>query len=146
MLSVFETEGWRFEPVRARHSTRWYYWRSNCSRHGPAGHGKELNGVKTPTKPAKSPTEIPTDVRASFAPPHSPYYVYYLWSEAMSKGPGRVMRLINEAIESEPKRRFTFEELAAITYGSPVARSRLVAVRRAVQALVSANFCVLAQK
>jgi hypothetical protein len=32
----------------------------------------------------------------------------------MSNGPGRVMRLINEAIESGPKRRFTFEELAAV--------------------------------
>ena len=49
------------------------------------------------------------------------------------------MRPINETIEMEPKRRFTFEELAAITYGSPVTRSRLVAVRRAVQALVSAK-------
>jgi hypothetical protein len=58
---------------------------------------------------------------------------------AVSKGPGRIMRLINETIETEPKRRFTFEELAAITYGSPVTRSRLVAVRRAVQALVSAK-------
>jgi hypothetical protein len=61
----------------------------------------------------------------------------------VSKGPGRIMRLINETIESQPKRRFTFEELAAITYAAPLTRSRLVVVRRAVQALVSANRVLL---
>jgi hypothetical protein len=57
----------------------------------------------------------------------------------MSKGPGRIMRSIVGAIEAEPKRPLTFAELAAIAYGEPITRSRLVAVRRAVQALVSAK-------
>jgi hypothetical protein len=35
----------------------------------------------------------------------------------MSKGPGRIMRAINAAIAAEPKRRFTYEELAAQAYG-----------------------------
>jgi hypothetical protein len=57
----------------------------------------------------------------------------------MSKGPGHIMRAINDAIEAQPKRLFTFAELAAIAYGEPVTRSRLVVVRRAVQALEAAQ-------
>jgi hypothetical protein len=67
----------------------------------------------------------------------------------MSKGPGRVMRSIDAAIAAEPKRRFTYDELATIAYGElpseavrdPIkaAHSRLVVVRRVVQALVSAK-------
>jgi hypothetical protein len=62
----------------------------------------------------------------------------------MSNGPGRVMRSINGAIEAQPKRRFTYDELAAIAYsGEPITRSRLVAVRRAVHALVAAKLVSL---
>ena len=72
----------------------------------------------------------------------------------MSKGPGRIMRSIDAAIAAEPKRRFTYDELATIAYGElpseavrdPIkaAHSRLVVVRRVVvrrvvQALVSAK-------
>jgi hypothetical protein len=62
----------------------------------------------------------------------------------MSKGPGRTMRSIVGAIESEPKRRFTYEELTAMTYDGPPtdsrqAHSREVAVQRAVQSLVLAK-------
>ena len=62
----------------------------------------------------------------------------------MSKGPGRIMRSINAAIEAETKRRFTYEELAANAYGGEPstqeqAHARLVAVQRAVQSLVSAK-------
>ena len=53
----------------------------------------------------------------------------------MSKGPGRIMRSIIEAIGAEPKRRFTYDELTAIAYDGPSTHSRLVAV----QALVSAK-------
>jgi len=66
----------------------------------------------------------------------------------MSKGPGRIMRSISAAIEAETKRRFTYEELKAIAYdGMPAPPcdqpydTRRVAVRRAVQSLVSAK-CV----
>jgi hypothetical protein len=64
----------------------------------------------------------------------------------MSKGPGRIMRSINAAIAAEPKRRFTYGELAANGYGGEPstqeqAHGRLVAVQRAVQSLVSAR-CV----
>ena len=60
----------------------------------------------------------------------------------MSKGPGRIMRSINAAIEAETKRRFTCEELAANAYGGEPstqeqAHARLVAVQRAVQSLAS---------
>jgi hypothetical protein len=56
----------------------------------------------------------------------------------MSKGPGRIMRAINAAIAAEPKRRFTYEELAAQAYGGePITRPRLIAVRRAVKSLVA---------
>jgi hypothetical protein len=62
----------------------------------------------------------------------------------MSKGPGRIMRSIIEAIGAEPKRRFTYDELAANAYGGePITHSRRVAVRRAVQALVSAKLVSL---
>jgi hypothetical protein len=64
----------------------------------------------------------------------------------MSKGPGRIMRSINAAIAAEPKRRFTYEELKATVYdGLPVPThkpeydARLVAVQRAVHALVLAG-------
>jgi hypothetical protein len=57
----------------------------------------------------------------------------------MSKGPGRTMRSIIAAIESEPKRRFTYEELTAIAYDGPPTHSREVAVQRAVQSLVLAK-------
>lgn len=57
----------------------------------------------------------------------------------MSGGAARIMRAINEVIEAEPKRRFTYEELAAIAYDGPSTHSRLVAVQRAVQALESAT-------
>lgn len=62
----------------------------------------------------------------------------------MSKGPGRTMRPIIAAIESEPKRRFTYAELTAIAYDGPPtdprqAYSRRVAVQRAVQSLVLAK-------
>jgi hypothetical protein len=62
----------------------------------------------------------------------------------MSKGPGRVMRPIIAAIEAEPKRRFTYDELTAIAYDGPPtnsrqAHSREVAVQRAVQSLVLAK-------
>lgn len=62
----------------------------------------------------------------------------------MSKGPGRIMRSIIEAIGAEPKRRFTYDELAANAYGGePITHSRRVAVRRAVQALASAQLVSL---
>ena len=32
----------------------------------------------------------------------------------MSKGPGRIMRAISTAIEAEPKRRFTYDELGRV--------------------------------
>lgn len=62
----------------------------------------------------------------------------------MSKGPGRIMRSITEAIETEPRRRFTYDELTAIAYDGPPtnsrqAHSREVAVQRAVQSLVLAK-------
>ena len=57
----------------------------------------------------------------------------------MSKGPGRIMRSISAAIEAEPKRRFTYDELATLAYDGPITHSRLVAVQRAVQSLVSAK-------
>jgi hypothetical protein len=57
----------------------------------------------------------------------------------MSKGPGRIMRPITAAIEAEPKRRFTYEELTAIAYDGPPTHSREVAIQRAVQSLVSAK-------
>lgn len=54
----------------------------------------------------------------------------------MSKGPGRVMRTIGEAIMAQPKRRFTLAELTKLAYpGAPAARSHLVAVGRAVRKL-----------
>jgi hypothetical protein len=49
------------------------------------------------------------------------------------------MRAINKAIEAEPKRHFTFAELAALAYGSPIERTHLNAVQRAVGSLVSAK-------
>jgi hypothetical protein len=61
----------------------------------------------------------------------------------MSKGPGRIMRPITEAIETHPKRRFTYDELATIAYDGPSTHPRRVAVRRAVQALVSAKLVSL---
>jgi hypothetical protein len=57
----------------------------------------------------------------------------------MSKGPGRTMRSIITAIESEPKLRFTYEELTAIAYDGPPTHSHEVAVQRAVQSLVAAK-------
>jgi hypothetical protein len=64
----------------------------------------------------------------------------------MSKGPGRLMRLISAATAEEPKRRFTYEELKAIVYDGlpapthkPEYDARLVAVQRAVHALVLAG-------
>jgi hypothetical protein len=58
----------------------------------------------------------------------------------MSRGPGRIMRSITDAIEAEPKRHFTFAELAAIAYGGePITRSRLVVVRRVVQEFEAAK-------
>jgi hypothetical protein len=61
--------------------------------------------------------------------------------DIMSKGPGRIMRSINAAIDGEPKRRFTYDDLATIAYDGPPthsrqAHSREVAVQRAVRALV----------
>ena len=57
----------------------------------------------------------------------------------MSKGPGRTMRPIIAAIEAEPKRRFTYDELTAIAYDGPATHSHEVAVQRAVQTLVLAK-------
>ena len=57
----------------------------------------------------------------------------------MSKGPGRTMRSLIAAIEAEPKRRFTYDELTAIAYDGPSTRSHEVAVQRAVQSLVLAK-------
>jgi hypothetical protein len=57
----------------------------------------------------------------------------------MSKGPGRTMRSIIAAIEPEPNRRFTYDELTAIAYDGPPTHSREVAVQRAVQSLVLAK-------
>lgn len=64
----------------------------------------------------------------------------------MSKGPGRVMRLIDAAIDAEPERRFTYAELKAIAYDgrpapthNPKYDARLVVVQRVVHALVLAG-------
>jgi hypothetical protein len=57
----------------------------------------------------------------------------------MSKGPGRTMRSIIAAIEAEPRRRFTYDELTAIAYDGPATHSREVAVQRAAQSLVLAK-------
>jgi hypothetical protein len=54
----------------------------------------------------------------------------------MSRGPGRVMRTIGEAITAQPERRFTLAELTKLAYpGAPAARAHLVAVGRAVRTL-----------
>jgi hypothetical protein len=46
----------------------------------------------------------------------------------MSRRRGHVMREIKGAIEAQPRRRFTYEELAAIAYpGEQITHSRLVA-------------------
>lgn len=54
----------------------------------------------------------------------------------MSRGLGQTQRRILAALQAEPRRRFTVEELAAIVYpGEPVTHSHVVSVRRVVRGL-----------
>lgn len=54
----------------------------------------------------------------------------------MSRGLGRVQRCIVEAFESQPTRRFTVDELAALAYsGETIQRKHKEAVRRALKRL-----------
>lgn len=51
----------------------------------------------------------------------------------MSRGPGIVQHRLRAALEAEPARRFTVEELAALAYpGEEISRVRLSSVRRAL--------------
>ena len=61
----------------------------------------------------------------------------------MSKGPGRVQRAIMAAIEAEPGRRWTVEELAAAVYSGEIGRAQTSAVRRAI-ALLGLQKCRVA--
>ena len=54
----------------------------------------------------------------------------------MSRGLGIVQRRLQAALDGEPKRRFTIEELAAQAFpGELLGRAQLVSVRRALRAL-----------
>lgn len=54
----------------------------------------------------------------------------------MSRGLGIVQRRLQAALEGEPKRRFTIEELAARAFpGEAIGRAQLVSVRRALAGL-----------
>ena len=54
----------------------------------------------------------------------------------MSRGPGIVQRRLIAAIQGEPGRLFTVEELAEIAFpGEPIERKHLVSVRRALKNL-----------
>ena len=54
----------------------------------------------------------------------------------MSRGPGIVQRRLIAALQNEPTRRFTVEQLAAIAFpGEQIERKHAVSVRRALKNL-----------
>jgi hypothetical protein len=58
----------------------------------------------------------------------------------MSKGPGKVMRLVSETLAAHPDTRFTYATLAKLVYpGEPITRPKLVAIGRAVRKLEAAQ-------
>ena len=61
----------------------------------------------------------------------------------MSRGPGRIMRGIREAVAAEPQRRFTYVELAKIIYGGPLTHERANAIGATVKKLVAAGDIIL---
>jgi hypothetical protein len=61
----------------------------------------------------------------------------------MSRGPGIVQRRLRAALQGEPARHFTVEELAAVAFPSePVGRAQLASVRRALKGLAVTRFRV----
>ena len=54
----------------------------------------------------------------------------------MSRGPGHLPRRLLSALQAEPNRRFTVEELAELAYpGEEIDRSRLSSTRRVLNGL-----------